>query len=103
MKKILISIFASLIVLIGGVVFISKNFDTNKVPERDFIVIKGYGKELYSSEYPFAKGTQYIDIIKIMSGSTQQPIKIYSRSGHSWKEVKPHAKAYYDTTVKADF
>lgn len=103
MNKLLVSIFVSILTIIGCVVFINKNSNSSIVIQRDFIVVKGYGNNLYKYEYPIKKGTTYIEIIRILEEKSQEPTKIYTRKGRSWKEVSPYAKAFNDSTIKAYF
>ena len=100
MRKILISLLFSILFIVGGILFVHKNFSTTEIFERPFIVTKGYGKNLYNFEMTFKKGTEVKYIINRLKLVNIKPEKIYIRAKKGWQVVGENQKIFRDSTFK---
>ena len=103
MKKIILIIIFCIFSLTGGVIFIKQNFSSTRIENRNFIVIKGYGENLYPYRLTFPKGTTALEIITFLEDDYKKPKKIFIKKSTHWTGVTDGTKIYYDTTIKAEF
>lgn len=98
-KKIIITTVLSILLLIGGIVFLIKNQATKVVSqyERDYLIVTPLGQVDYKFPLPFEKGTE-VDLIA--SYFAKEFRHILHFENRKWVEMNWKEKIYADIKIK---
>lgn len=96
-RKLFISIGFSIMLLIGGIFFIKYNFNTTKVEQRNFCVVKFQGIEykwelLFDKQTPISNALHSLGILEVKN--------IYEIVSGKPKQISINDKITHDSTFK---